>query len=114
MALDKKILSVDADDDDGVDIKSFTIFSEDNTKRNKNVVANQIIEIGENLLTEIEEKNRRKEREKRKYIRYILRHSKTHIKSQLISYSLEDVKNIRDEIREKRPLRKAFRFIFDL
>lgn len=114
MALDKKILSVDADDDDGVDIKSFTIFSEDNTKRNKNVVANQIIEIGENLLTEIEEKNRRKEREKKKYIRYILRHSKTHIKSQLISYSLEDVKNIRDEIREKRPLRKAFRFIFDL
>ena len=114
MALDKKILSVDADDDDGVDIKSFTIFSEENTKRNKNVVANQFIEIGEDLLTEVEEKNRRKEREKKKYVRYIIRHSKKHTKSQLISYSLEDVKDIYKEIREKRPLRKAFHFIFNL
>ena len=102
MALDKKILSVDADDDDGVDIKSFTIFSEENTKRNKNVVANQIIEIGEDLLAEVEEKNRRKEREKKKYVRYILRHSKTHIKSQLISYSLEDVKDIYEFINKSK------------
>jgi hypothetical protein len=113
MEVDKKILSIDSDDE-GVDIKSFTIFMEDNTKRNKNKSANDFMEIGEDLLAEVEAKKTRKEKEKKKYIRYILRHSKIHIKSQLTSYSLEDVKDIYDEIRSKRPLRKAVHFIFNL
>ena len=113
MSVDKKILSIDSDDE-GVDIKSFTIFMEDDTKRNKNKAANDFMEIGEDLLTEVEAKKLRQEIEKKKYVKYILRHSKKYIKTQLNSYSLEDVKDIYDETRSKRPLRKAIHFIFNL
>ena len=73
MALDKKILSVDSDDDD-VDIKSFSKYLQDDTLRQKNKIANEFQEIGEDLLTEIEKKNLKKEIQKSKYILYILKH----------------------------------------
>jgi RNA:NAD 2'-phosphotransferase (TPT1/KptA family) len=112
--LDKKILSVDADDDDGVDIKSFTLFVQENTNRNKNSTANQFSELGEDLLGEIEEKKQRKEIEKQKFIPYILKHDKKYSQRQLNSYSFEDIKEIYNETRNSRPLRKALRFIFNL
>jgi RNA:NAD 2'-phosphotransferase (TPT1/KptA family) len=114
MALDKKILSVDADDDDGVDIKSFTLFVQENTNRNKNSIANQFTELGEDLLGEIEEKKQRKETEKQKLIPYILRHDKKYSQRQLNSYSFEDVKEIRDELKNKNIFRRIFHFIFNL
>ena len=70
MDVDKKILSIDSDDE-SVDIKSFTIFMEDNTKRNKNKSANDFMEIGEDLLAEVEAKKVRQEQEKKKCIKYI-------------------------------------------
>jgi hypothetical protein len=114
MALDKKILSIDADDDD-VDIKTFSKFIRDYTERDKNKTANEFQEIGEDLLLEIEEKNKRKNRLKIKHINYIRRHSDDNTLRQLDSYSYKDVLNIYNEIRNRRNfLNKAFRFIFNL
>jgi hypothetical protein len=113
MAIDKKILSIDSDDD-GIDAKTFSKYLQDDTLRQKNKIANDFTEIGEDLLAEIEAKRMKREQDKKKYIKYILRRSKKYINSQLSSYSLEDVKNIYDEIRNQRPLRKVVHFIFNL
>jgi len=115
MALDKKILSVDADDDDGVDIRSFTKFVLENTDRTKNSVAKQFDEIGQDLLDEIEEKKLRKEIEKQKLIPYILKHDKTVYSERLLrTYSYEDIKEIYDQLKNKNVFRRMFHFIFNL
>lgn len=117
MAIDEKILSIDADDEEEVDIKSFTIFVEENTKRNKNVIANQFIEIGEDLLIEVEEKKARKEILKDKHIKYIMKHhdGSVYSEKQLKSYSYEDVLNIYNELKTRGTfLQRLFRFIFNL
>lgn len=114
MALDKKILSIDSDDDD-VDIKTFSKFIQDYTERDKNRIADEFLEIGEDLLLEIEEKNKRKNRLKIKHINYILRHSDDNTLRQLDSYSYKDVLDIYTEIRNRKNFfSKAFRFIFNL
>lgn len=116
MSLDRKILSIDADDD-GVDIKSFTKFLENDTVRNKNKFANEFNELGEDLLLEVEEKNRRKETLKDKHIRYIMKHHDGSVYSerQLKSYDYVDVLNIYNEIKTRGTfLQRVFRFIFNL
>jgi len=113
MAIDKKILSIDSDDE-GIDVKTFSKYLQDDTLRQKNKIANEFSEIGDDLLAEIEAKKVKREQDKKRYIRYIRKHSKKHINSQLSSYSLEDVKNIYDEIRNQRPLRRVVHFIFNL
>jgi len=117
MVIDKKILSIDSDDDeDGVDIKSFTKFVEDDTKRNKNVLANQFTELGEDLLAEIEAKKLKQEIQKNTHILYILKHdNRVYSEKTLKSYSYEDVLNIYNELKTRGTfLQKAFRFIFNL
>jgi hypothetical protein len=115
MAIDPKIISVDADDDDGVDIKSFTIFMQENTNRNKNSTANQFAELGEDLLIEIDEKKQRKELKKQKLIRYILKKDKgIYTERQLKSYSYEDVRDIYMELKDSNLFRRIFHFIFNL
>jgi hypothetical protein len=114
MALDKKILSIDADDDD-VDIKTFSKFIQDYTERDKNKIAGEFQEIGEDLLNEIAEKNKRKDRLKARQSKYIHKHSIRYSWNQLESYSYKDVQDIYDEIRSKKNFfSKAFRFIFNL
>ena len=51
----KKILSIDEDDDE-IDYKSLSIFLNDDALRNKNKFANEFNELGEELLAEIDEK----------------------------------------------------------
>jgi hypothetical protein len=117
MALDEKIISVDHDDDDGVDIRSFTKFVEEDTKRNKNKFAKDFMEIGEDLLAEVEIKKARKEIQKHKYIIYILKHddNTTYSEKTLKSYSFEDVLNIYNELKTRGTfLQRVFRFIFNL
>jgi hypothetical protein len=114
MVLDKKILSIDADDDD-VDIKTFSKFIRDHTERDKNKIADEFQEIGEDLLSEIAEKNKRKDRLKAKQSKYIHKHSIDYTWNQLESYSYKDVQDIYNEIRSRRNFfNKAFRFIFNL
>jgi hypothetical protein len=114
MPLDKKILSIDADDD-GVDIKSFTKFSVDHTEREKNKIAKEFEEIGQDLLDEIEIKKAKQEILKCKYIIYIAKHDKYTVYPKIETYSFVDVKKIYDELRSKDSmLKKIFRFIFNL
>lgn len=109
-----KILSIDADDDD-MDVRLFYKFTEEHTERGKNKTADDIIEIGDSLLAEIEEKNKRKEKQKVVHINYILKHSDKCSFNELQSYSYEDVRDIYNEIKNNRNVfGKAFRFIFNL
>ena len=118
MALDRKIISIDADDDEGnVDIRSFTKFVEEDTLRNKNKFAKEFDELGEEFLTEVEEKKKRKEVLKDKHIKYIMKHhdGSVHSEKQLKSYSYEDVLNIYNELKTRGTfLQRVFRFIFNL
>ena len=59
MNVDKNILSIDSDDDN-LDYKSFSKHLNEHTDRNKNAIANDFIAFGDILLTEIEEKNIKK------------------------------------------------------
>jgi putative lipase involved disintegration of autophagic bodies len=114
MAIDKKILSIDADDDD-VDVKTFSKFIHDHTERDKNKTANEFTELGEDLLNEIAEKNKRKDRLKIKQSKYIHKHSIDYTWNQLESYSYKDVQDIYNEIHNRRnTFNKIFRFIFNL
>jgi hypothetical protein len=114
--MDKKILSIDADDDD-LDVKSFYKFTEEHSERSKNKTANEFLEIGDKLLAEIEEKNKRREKQKVVFINYILRHSDRYSfkENELLSYSYEDVRDIYNQIKDERNVfKKLFRFIFNL
>ena len=118
--MDKKILSIDADDDD-LDVKSFYKFTEEHSERSKNKTANEFLEIGDKLLAEIEEKNKRKEKQRNLFINYILRYSDryavddSYSMNELLSYSYEDVRDIYNQIKDERNVfKKLFRFIFNL
>jgi hypothetical protein len=115
MALDKKILSIDSDDDNK-DLLPFTEFLKEDLERNKNKTFNEFSDIGEYLLEEIDEKKKINEIEKDKLIKYIIKHGKNKYPlSQLKSFSLNDVRDIYTEIKDKRGfLRKTFHFIFNL
>jgi hypothetical protein len=114
MPIDKNILSIDSDDED-VDLKSFSKYLQDDTLRQKNKIASEFTELGEDLLSEIEEKNRKKESQKIKFVKYIFKYSDNYTLRQLNSYSFEDVQDIYNEIKNNRnTLRKIFRFIFNL
>lgn len=117
MPVDNKILSIDNDDDDGVDIKTFTKFVEEDTRRKKEKFAKDFTEVGEDLLAEIEIKKAKKEILKDKYISYIMKHhdGSVHSEKQLKSYSFEDVLNIYNELKTTGTfLQRVFRFIFNL
>jgi hypothetical protein len=116
MALDKKILSVDSDDDNE-NYEIFSQFLDEETKRNKNRTAIEIDEFGKQYLNEIEKRRLKKEIQKGKYIHYIYKHTKSIYPAGVLeSYSFEDVKDIYNEVKiQKRPaIVKFFYFLFDL
>lgn len=114
MEFDDKILSIDTDDNDK-DYQEFQEFFEKNTDRNKNKIANEFNEIGELLLAEIEEKNRLKNLEKQKFIKYILKKTNKYSSHLLLSYSYKDVENIYIEIKNRPNLiQKILKFVFNL
>jgi len=117
MALDKKILSIDNNDDDK-NYLAFSEYLEEDTQRKKQKAISEIEKMGEDLLIEIEKKKVRKEIIKEKYIRYIMKHHDGSVFSEkaLKSYSYEDVLQIYNEIKElkRSKINKFFRFIFNL
>jgi hypothetical protein len=113
--MNSKILSIDTDDDDN-NYQEFSEFIEENIISNKNKIADRLNEIGEDLLAEIEEKQRQKNLQKEILIKFIVKQKKNKYSSQLLmTYSFEDVKNIYDEIKNKpNRLIEIFKFIFNL
>ncbi len=117
MALDKKILSIDSEDDNK-DYGVFNEYLEEDTRRKKNKTASFIEEVGEQCLTEIGSKKKRKlQIAYIDYIPYILEYCDgKYTEDELKSYSFEDIQNIYKEIKaERRPaIVKFFHFLFDL
>jgi hypothetical protein len=105
------ILSIDSDDDDS-DYKSFNEFTTSHTKRQKNQFVNEIELNGDRYTKEIDRKKKEKNAVKLKPIKYILKHSKSYDKEELISYDLVDVLIIEKEIKESKNsvMKKLFNF----
>ncbi len=105
------------DPDDDIEYKILDEILIEESARQKNRIANDIEQMGENYLSEIEEKKEANEKVKRELIPYILKFSKTKYKEKdLMSYELEDVSLIYNEIRKnkKSMVVKLFRFIFNI
>jgi hypothetical protein len=115
MALDKKILSIDSDDDNK-DYQAFDEFLQEDTNRKKNHTASEIEQIGDTLLEEIEIKKTRQEIKRGKHILYILKHDDRIYSEKLLkSYSYEDIYNIYLEVKQTKrsAIAKFFHFLFN-
>lgn len=89
------------EENDGIDYNTFEKYLNDDILRTKYNIGNDIVEMGDELLSEIEEKNARNDLIKADYVKRILKLDKSHkygMKS-LMRYSLEDVKNIYVEVK---------------
>jgi len=113
--IDKKILSIDFDDDNE-NYEAFYEYLENDAERKKNNIASEIDKFGEEFLAEIESKKYRQKIKRDEYIKYILKHEK-HIysKDELESYSYEDVFDIYQKVKNKKTsfFVKLFNFIFN-
>lgn len=113
MAIDKKILSIDSDDNNE-NYNEFLKYLDDDVSRRKNKIQSEIEEMGELYLLEIEQKKIRNQPIKNEYIKYILKKTKNKYSEKLLnSYSFEDVKNIYDELKTNKSfLVKLFKLFY--
>jgi hypothetical protein len=117
MAIDKKILSIDEDEDDSIDYNSFNAFLHDDTKRKMAKNVKEITVIGEDLLKEISEKKARQNIDKAKYVKYIMKHNKgIYTAERLMSYEFADIFHIYTELKDSKQskLITFFKFFFNL
>ena len=89
------------------DLESYVALNKhlkEDTDRKKKLISNEFEEMGSRYLQEIERKSKNKELKTVKLIPYILKHrGEIHKEKELMSYSLEDVQDIYNEIKiEKR------------
>ena len=89
------------EESDNIDYTTYEKYLNDDVLRSKYNIGNDIVEMGDELLSEIEDKNARNNLIKIEYIKRILRRDKRHkySKKTLMMYSLEDVKNIYNEVK---------------
>jgi hypothetical protein len=116
MAIDEKILSIDADDDNK-DYEAFDEFLQEHTNRNKNKIASEIELMGGQYLKEIERKKKKEKLRIKKLIPYILKHGDDkYDKEELISYTYKDVEDIYNQIKKERNpfITKFFHFLFNI
>lgn len=115
MVIDKNILSIDSDDDN-YEYEAFSEFLSEDTRRKKIKTASDIEKMGYSLLIEIEKKQIKENIKKKKYIEYILKHNDEYDKETLLSYSIKDVGEIYNEIKElnKPMFIKFFHFLFNI
>lgn len=116
MPLDKKILSIDFDDDNN-DYKAFSEFLEDDIQRKKKQAISEIENLGELYLKEIDRKSKKNALKAKKLIHYILRHGDDkYSEEELLTFSLKDVTDIYNQIKlEKRPfIVKILNFLFNI
>lgn len=92
---------LEMEESDNIDYNTFEKYLSDDVLRNKYNIGNNIVEMGDELLTEIEEKKARNDLIKADYVERILKRDKGHkySKKSLMKYSLEDVKNIYIEVK---------------
>ncbi|MFW6219420.1 MAG: hypothetical protein ACOC33_01000 [bacterium] len=88
-------------DDDNENYESFQEFLKSDTERKKQTTASLIFEKGDELLEEINEKEKEYALEKEILIEYIIKKSKTKIykKKSLMKYDIRDVREIYSQIK---------------
>jgi hypothetical protein len=104
-------------DDELVDYVSLSKHLKEDTDRKKKQLSVEFEQMGGKYLQEIERKNKDKELKQVKLIPYILKHrSDIHDQDELMSYSLEDVQDIYDEVKKekKSSILKFFHFMFNI
>lgn len=104
-------------DDDLTEYISLTKHLKEDNERKKNLIFNEIEELGEVYLDEIERKKKRKKLTQKKLIPYILKHhSDIYNEKELFGYSFNDVQDIYNEIKaeKKSPIIKFIHFIFNI
>lgn len=117
MAIDRKILSIDEDEDDSIDYNSFNTFLQDDTRRKMAKTVKDITVLGEDLLQEISEKKARQNIEKAKYVKYIMKHNKgIYTAERLMSYEFADIFYMYTELKDTKQskLKTFFNFLFNL
>jgi hypothetical protein len=119
MTIDKKILSIDYNDDDK-DITAFNEYLETDTVRKKNQTISEIEKMGNFYLKEINKKKKQTELKKTKLIPYIIKHSKGKYDvddiEELNSYSFEDIQDIYNQIKKENrsTISKYLHFLFNI
>lgn len=96
----KNMLSIEHDDDDE-NLEGFEKFLDENTYRKKHKQAEIISELGDDLISEIEEKKRRKLKELEPQIKYILKKSNKYTRKYLEELDYRDIPEIYNEIKEE-------------
>jgi hypothetical protein len=114
---DDKILNIEFEDDDG-EFDKFQDYLRIYTERSKNKIARDINLIGDQMLRELEDKKKTENKKKMELIPYILQKSKEgYTEEQLLSYSINDVRLIYNDIIIQRKNRsiisKIIQFIFN-
>lgn len=89
------------DPDDEKTYEEHSLFLENTTERLKNKDASDILEMGNSLLNEIEQKKIAKRLEIEPLIDYILKKSKKYTREYLLDFEHRDVKAIYDELKEE-------------
>ena len=103
LKFDKDPLSFHYDDNDDVDYDVFKNFLEKNTERTKNIIAQEFEHMGNRFLNEIDRKKKNERANIKKLIPYIIKHCDgKYTEDELIDYSLDYVKEIYYEYKEKR------------
>ena len=104
-------------DDELVDYVSLSKHLKEDTDRKKKQLSAEFEQMGGKYLQEIERKSKDKELKQVKLIPFILKHrGDIHDQDELMSYSLEDVQDIYDEVKKekKSPILKFFHFMFNI
>lgn len=112
-----EIINIDNEDD--FEYEEFQNYLNEYNERSKNLLANEVNSIGDQMLKELEHKKKIEYNKKMELIPFILKKSKEmYTEEQLLSYSIADVRiiynEIKNEIKNKSVLNKLFQFIFNL
>lgn len=116
MTIDREKFKIEPDEDDGMSVLSLAKHLEEDTERKKNKTISEFEEMGDRYLKEIKRKKKNREIKQRKLISYILKHtSDKYDKDELMSYNYEDVLDIYNDVKLKKPfIVKFFYFLFNI
>ena len=105
------------DEDNDMSVLAYNQYLEDHTERDRNKVASEFEELGEQFVKQIDKKKKRQKVVQVKLIPYILKHAgDLYDREELEAYHLEDVQKIYDDLKkEKKPwITKFFNFLFNI
>lgn len=108
------------DENNDMSVLAYNKYLEEDADRRKKKTVSEFEELGGQYLNEIDKKKKRKQLTQIKLIPYILKYAgDIYDEDELKSYTLEDVQNIYDEVKDIRKQKKSgitkfFHFLFGL